>query len=312
MPKGKRSSTTLHPERECGPCHMCHKSAYQYCHIQTWEETAKQRIRNIHPDIGDSDCVCRRCEKGWKRNVDRDGHAPNMTRNVCCDKCVVVGCTNKQSIIRSQVYTPAKIANILQCEVDSETFLVTSICSSHYKLLQRETSAVHKKCSLCHCHIHGKARHCTNPNIINQHYIANGITDVTISDKDLLCPACYNHYLNLVHQNQLHSGDDELRQLLESTTPPDIVNHEISLAMRDTIRGLGDVLLQGLGVLLPELYRHFISSALQQHGDDDVLNEQQVSRQLPKYAFLGYITSYFGKHMMWECKLRSCGILLYR
>lgn len=194
MPKGKkRSSTTVHPGRECGPCHICQKAAYQYCHIRTWEETAKEKIRNIHPDIDENDCVCRRCEKDLKRNIDREGYTPKwaaaMTVNVCGDKCVVVGCTNRQSIVQSQTYTPAKIANILQCEVDSEnTFLVTSICSQHYKLLQREANAVHKKCCLCHCHIHGKARHCTNHILINQHYIANGITDVNISDISNTCP----------------------------------------------------------------------------------------------------------------------------
>ena len=84
----------------------------------------------------------------------------------------------------------------------------------------------------------------------------------------------------------------------------------ISSALQDVINQLGDILIKGLGVLLPDVYRLFLFLAVQ-HSTEKI-REVEVREQFSKVTLLGYVIGYFGKHLAWECQQKSCGILLYR
>ena len=78
------------------------------------------------------------------------------------------------------------------------------------------------------------------------------------------------------------------------------------------ISRLGDVLLNRLAVLFPDVYRlkHFIK--LEANTVGTTLTEPQNADIAPKKYFFAYISSFFGKHMVCQCKQRAHGVLLYR
>lgn len=229
-----------------------------------------------------------------------------------------MGCTNDLPIIHSQVYTAAKVAETLQVTVETETSLGTPLCEMHYKLMHRllhTTGKDNKKqCYTCHCTIVGKARHCPNSTLVNEYFSECGDLDINIKEEDFFCTGCYNHHLDLVHKEQFISRDVELLELIKNTPAPVLETkkhgHIILAGLKNVTKQMGDVLLQRVAVLLPELYRRFVHLALQ-HADNKIA-DFQVTKQLPQAVFFGYITGFFGKHLVWECKVKTCGILLYR
>ena len=61
------------------------------------------------------------------------------------------------------------------------------------------------------------------------------------------------------------------------------------------------------------MYQLFVTEALNravQLGLDQ--SESVVKHDMPKQCVLSILVSYFGKHIVFECKQRSCGVLIFR
>ena len=72
MGRGKKKRQ-VHPGQPCGPCHLCQHSSTHYCHIATWGEEMKVKIKAI-ATVNDTQCICQACEGDFKRNANRDGY----------------------------------------------------------------------------------------------------------------------------------------------------------------------------------------------------------------------------------------------
>ena len=144
---------------------------------------------------------------------------------------------------------------------------------------------------------------------MNMYFSMNGDTDINITEKDYVCSSCYNHHLVIAQRADLLSTDVELEQVLSSQSSPAPwaeTNTYVTEALQRTIQRLGDVLMKKLAVLFPD----FIHLALKESGCS--LTEVQVNETVSKKNFFGYITSFFGKHMVCQCYQRTYGVLMYR
>ena len=224
-----RKKRPVHPGKSCGPCHLCQQYSTHFCHIITWEEEMKEMLRELVV-VSDTHCICRACEGDFKRNAGKDGHRyrwmTGRTNGPGSNRCIVASCKESRCIIHTGVATRERIAQILGEEVNSEPrHLLTPLCDSHYRYLHRSLHSNdemynNKRCYTCRSHIHGKARHCPNPDVVQQFFIINGDTDITISKNDYICTKCYNYHLIIVQGIQCVSTDQELKELLSSEQPP--------------------------------------------------------------------------------------------
>lgn len=65
-----------------------------------------------------------------------------------------------------------------------------------------------------------------------------------------------------------------------------------------------------MAVLLPEVYNVFLNEALKRAGLST--NELIVKHDMPKWCMLRIVINFFGKHIVYECQQRSCGVLIFR
>ena len=69
------------------------------------------------------------------------------------------------------------------------------------------------------------------------------------------------------------------------------------------------MLLKSLAVLFPDVYKYFTFLAT---NEAKATSESEIRKTFPKRYLLGCITSFFGKHIVCQCKQRQHGVLLYR
>ena len=87
----------------------------------------------------------------------------------------------------------------------------------------------------------------------------------------------------------------------------------ITAALKLIIIKLGNVLLKKLAVFIPSLYRCFVLLAIQKAEKSNMpMNESDIAKTVSKQNFFALITSFYGKHMMCQCKQKTDGVLLYR
>jgi len=116
---------------------------------------------------------------------------------------------------------------------------------------------------------------------------------------------------------ELLSTDEELKTLVENTSQcipaGGRYSDYVSQALQEVMVKVGNVLLRSLAVLFPEVYRLFINEALQRALVGHMsLDESDIMQEMPRRCLLSRLIGFFGKHLVFECKQRSCGVLLYR
>ena len=278
--------------------------------------------------VNNMQCICRACEGYFKRNADRDGYRfrwmVNLDRGPGSSRCIIASCTERDCIVHTGIATKDRIADLLHEQVLSEPkHLLTPMCVRHYRHLHQLLHAedhmyTEKRCVTCHALIHSTARHCPNPTAVSRYFNINGDTAINITKDDYVCTACYKHHQSIVQTVECMSTDEELKQLLSfphsfalwdgnSYTP------HITAALKGIITRLGDVLMKKFAVLFPDVYRCFILLVTQEASAAGMTaTESQIMAAVPKKYFFGYITSFFGKHMVCQCKHKAHGVLLYR
>lgn len=84
-------------------------------------------------------------------------------------------------------------------------------------------------------------------------------------------------------------------------------------ALNEVIQKFGNVLVNNLAVLLPELYQLFIREGMKKVYEMKLsISESQLTQEMPKRCFLSRLVCFFGKHLSYACTHRSLGVLLYR
>jgi hypothetical protein len=78
------------------------------------------------------------------------------------------------------------------------------------------------------------------------------------------------------------------------------------------MRLVGNVLLKGMAVLFPEVYKRFVAIATETAKTTVNQSAESDITFLPRRVILINLMSFFGKHLICECKQLSCGLLLYR
>ena len=226
-----RKKAVVHPGQPCGPCHLCQQSSSRYCHIATWDEDLKCKMKDLTA-IGEDKCICRACETDFKTNIGKNDYTYRWMRAIGkqpgLSRCIVMSCTERDRIIHTGIATKEKIEDLLHEKVCSEPkHLQTSLCVNHYKQIHRllycnEAMYTDKRCCTCHTLIRycGTARHCPNPAAVNMYFSMNGDTDINITEKDYVCSSCYNHHLVIAQLADLLSTDVELEQVLSSQSSP--------------------------------------------------------------------------------------------
>ena len=132
-----RKKKSVHPGQPCGPCNLCHHPSIHYCHIATWDENLKRKIRAITA-VSDEQCICRACEGDFKHNSGKDGYRfrwmPEPGNFSGSKRCIVSSCTETGTIIHTSITTRDKVADLLHEQVLSEPkSLFTPLCASHYR-----------------------------------------------------------------------------------------------------------------------------------------------------------------------------------
>ena len=190
-----RKKAVVHPGQPCGPCHLCQQSSSRYCHIATWDEDLKCKMKDLTA-IGEDKCICRACETDFKTNIGKNNYTYRWMRALGkkpgLSRCIVMSCTERDRIIHTGIATKEKIEDLLHEKVCSEPkHLQTSLCVNHYKqiLYCNEAMYTDKRCCTCHTLIRycGTARHCPNPAAVNMYFSMNGDTDINITEKDYVC-----------------------------------------------------------------------------------------------------------------------------
>ena len=215
--------------------------------------------------------------------------------------------------------TAGQVAELLHTNVPETTGQLTPLCQAHYRHVHRhlhseEGMYEHLKCFTCNARLKGPIRHCPNPVAIKQHFSRCGDIDICITGKDTIRTNCYNAHLQILQESEETSTDDELKALLQNSIPvEDKYPRYIAQAVQEVLTKVGIVLLKSLAVLLPEVYQLFVNEALNraaQLGLDQ--SESVVKQEMPKQCVLSILASFFGKHIVFECKQRSCGVLIFR
>ena len=309
-----------HSGRECGPCQLCGKTAPYYAHPATWDVAISARLYSIEESIQGESCICRACEKHIKRNITSENYKPRCHHPTV--KCILPECTvtnNTGSIVHTGVVTQQQIQSLFKVTIGCEIGDSIPLCQAHYKHVHRLMNMdtyKHAKCSTCGVTLRGSVRHCPDPVVIRQHFSAHGDMDFDLTKSDVICTSCYNTHLEILRGSQTVSHDYELQKLLEDSCSTisayqytDYMRHGLLKA----ISKLGDILLNQLAILLPELYQFLITECMQKAGKMDIqLNEKQIQQEMPRRCFLSRLICFFGKHLAYDCKQRYAGVLLYR
>ena len=283
MGRGRRKQS-VHPGQSCGPCHLCHSSSIRYCHIGTWADDLRGRIKEIAA-VSDNQCICRACESDFKLNSGRDGYRfrwmPDPGNAPGSNRCIVASCTETGCIIHTAIAKKEKIADLLHEQVLSTRHIATPLCTSHYRQVHRllhsgDKMYAQKLCCTCNAWIRGISRHSPNAKIVRMYFGQYGI-DTPLTDNDYICTACYNYHLLIVHSAETNSTDSELEEQLRSEELPvlcDKYPKHIAVALKEIISKVGEVLMKKIAVLFPDVYKCFITLVIKEAAEQTSESEQ--------------------------------------
>lgn len=196
----------------------------------------------------------------------------------------------------------------------------TPLCKHHYhetyKLLQPQQS----NCPTCETSLkHVNSRPCPNPEVIQSHLRNTAGFEGSISTGAKVCFSCYKSHLTILQQvNETSTDDDsdsDLQSLLQKTSlkvsamrVPTTLEEVNDLAFNKILLDVGEELLRGGALLLPNVYERFIT-----YQNELLQNTQfKEDRKITAMWVLSNLTSTLQQHMKYSCKVRKYGTLLYR
>lgn len=313
----------FHPHRSCGPCSLCEQENRYYTHVGAFRNSIKEVLYKLERSLDESDCVCKSCEKDIKRNFSKDSYHPRW-RSMQLNHCTIPECSATNAtcmIIHTSLIDTENMSNLLNTPLpEPKDGELLSLCEKHYKQAHRLVNSSesdtmysrHDSCKACGCRIKGIVRHSPDPISVKRHFSSNGDIDMQLTPTDKICTNCYNTHLAIVHDIHQCSLDSDLSALLNQLKAAGAESKDkphIHHAIQHVLLAVGNVLTQKLAVLFPEVYSAFLKEALK-HSTN--ITEAELRDEMPRRCLFSRILSFFGTHLKYECKQRSCGTLLYR
>ena len=159
------------------------------------------------------------------------------------NKVYRVGMYNKQVYNTHHKIHPTESERITVCGYHRGQQL--PLCQWHYMQVYRiahgEQIDSRRRCQMCRCIAHGVPRHCPDTKVVNRYY-NNACLDITISSGDYLL----QFSPKVVHQSEEISTDEELDELIETMTLPELELGEhtdnILEGVKSTVIKIGSVL----------------------------------------------------------------------
>ena len=195
----------------------------------------------------------------------------------------------------------------------------TPLCKYHYHLVYKELQSRQTRCKTCGSQLkQTNHRPCPKPEIIQQHLQEMTGFEGEIQSQDRVCLTCYKSHLEILKENKAISTDSDLKQLIDTycqqihcvekiRTPQDVIN----IAMAKTVVTVGNVLLENRAMLLPIIHSMFTNYAQDLAKAED-LQEPPELKSLSSRWVLSELTAQLQHHMVYSCKVRKYGTLVYR
>ncbi len=199
------SSRTCH-QGPCGPCSLCRHGSTKFTHAESLDVQQYQFLCEVeNTTIDKSACICYACSKQLKRNVGNTKFRPRWKQNSRQNaaKCSIQSCehtAHKSTTLATATEIEQLIGQpIVAFNVEQDESSV-SLCQAHYNYLYSQLT-LPTPCESC-----GEKpkrgekfnRHCPEPDSINT-YLSIVTSDPShLTDKSLVCTACYQHFRVIV------------------------------------------------------------------------------------------------------------------
>ena len=139
-----------------------------------------------------------------------------------------------------------------------------------------------------------------------------------IHSSDHVCMSCYRSHQVILEHNAVVSTDNDLRRLLYQTAEQSLNLDEVhtyhdvvNVAVIETVVKVGNVLLEKRALLLPKIhsiFRQEARSLLATKGMEEPPDFTNLSSRWLLSELIGRLQH----HMMYSCKVRKYGTLIYR
>ena len=313
-PANKNSS----PVVVCALCKVNHEHMSQ---VHTWQKTqAHDVVANygITPD----DTVCRPCRDDIRRVTANPSYSPRWKKiNHNVIKCFVKGCPDV-CFAHSKVTDIDRLRQILEdtsLQIEGDTIpFPTPLCHHHYYTVYNAVQPQQSNCPTCGISLKQvNSRPCQNAELIGEHLRDRAGFEGTLTSGDKVCYSCYKSHLVILQEGKKFSKDSDLQSILHdfrhkisTVDQPSILQQVCDLAMDKTVVHVVEELLQRKAILLPAVHDFF----LEKH--DEILatinlHETEAKTTVTSLWVLSNLTSALQHHLVYSCKARKYGTLLY-
>ena len=192
----------------------------------------------------------------------------------------------------------------------------TPLCRTHYNIIYKLHCPQQHNCTTCNASLKTvKPRTCPNPEKIERLLKDRTEYEQKINVTDKICPACYKLHLRLLEEDKVTSSDENLVSCLNTLsgllptmeqikTEADVSNY----AIIRTIIDIGNKLLQREPVLLSTAHDIYMDYTKQ--ASTHIISSD-ADKATAKWV-LAQLHDHLSHHMMFTCKIRKYGTLIYR
>ena len=303
---------------QCELCHGCHG---HFSLPKDWKnEQARVYVSSLNVPL--SSKVCRPCRDDATRVLSNPSHVPRWEKGKArqqSNDCCIADCSST-SVALTSIASAEELEHILRERgLNGSISVPTPLCKRHYHMVYDALTSHKKTCVTCGARLKsGSHRPCQQPDIIRAHLSENTGFQGQIHSSDHVCMSCYRSHQVILEHNAVISTDSDLRRLLHQTSEQSPTVDEVhtyhdvvNVALIQTVVKVGYVLLEKRALLLPKIHSNFRQVArtlLATKG----MEEPPEFTNLSSRWLLSELIGRLQHHMMYSCKVRKYGTLIYR
>lgn len=260
--------------------------------------------------------ICLPCRADIRRVLRDPSHKPRWEKKEMTIQCCIENCMN-DVFANSHMADPESIKTIInECGLNCASVPVpTPLCQQHYHEVYKLLQPQQRNCPTCETSLkHVHSRPCPNPEVIQKHLRNTAGFEGSIAAGDKVCFSCYKSHLAILQQDDRVSTDSDLQSLLCNTrlkisnTMATTLEQVNDLAFDKVLLYVGEELLQGGALLLPDVYERF-TTYRNELLKNTHFNEE---RKITAMWVLSNLSSTLQHHIQFSCKVKKYGTLLYR
>lgn len=307
-----------HPGKTCTECSKCKKvkgkEARNFIHVIDWKESDKKVLFEEF-GLDSTCCLCDACRQFVKKQF-KEGETVKSRkrfRKACFlsdyNKC------EEQSFVETATGEWTHLAACLDLQTCSPPDSLPAsipLCNTHYAKLK---SFKRQKCENCRRFIKGRARRCSNPELINKFNQEFGL-DAVFQEDSLFCAECYHQHRVIVNREESLksvSVKEELQDIVkkQEERAADITERDPpSFAISQAILFVGRHLLNSKPLLLKQAYQTY------EKAWEEAWSKVDSNRPLirTQHSVLIELLKVYDHHVTYSTKLsqRQHGTLLLR